>query len=336
VFFPGNPDVGKTTIACDLVARYTTGTKWPDESPNTVEPGEVLIMSAEDGAEDTLKPRLLAAGADVTKVHHVMGVRTKADDDKSVRMLALDQDMDTLRHHVEVNPQVGIIVIDPVTSYFGRADLNKEQEVRRILGPLKELCEETGVTLITLGHFNKRSDVGALHKVGGAVAMSGLPRAVWLFSKDPEKDGEYLMLLGKGNLSRKRSGLTYCFEQKQLSELSSNKALEGTVPFIAWGPPDARSADSVIETAGNPERKEENKAQRFLSEILANGRVLSAEVFESAKQAGIGRKAVLDAKKSLDIKSRQSGGVWYFVPPERPTAGAGETQKKERVRYDAL
>jgi DNA repair protein RadA/Sms len=303
--FSGNPDVGKTTVLCDIIARYTTGNNWGDGAVNACK-GEVALLAAEDGAADTLKPRLEAAGADCAAVHLLKGIASGTD--KRARMIALDTDLHAIEVYLLEHPQVGIVAIDPVSSYIGKADMNKEQELRRVLTPIAELAERTGVTFICLGHFSKRSDVSALHKVGGAVAMSGVSRATWLFSKNPETDGQYLMLLGKGNLTKKRTGLKYRIADKVLPT--------GETPFIAWQGIADTDADTAMDKLADPEEKAASRAQRFLQDYLTEPKS-SKSVFDAAEKHGLGRnrRALFDAKKRLGVEAKQTRDGWYWYPP---------------------
>jgi AAA domain len=303
--FSGNPDCGKTTVLADIIARYTTGRGYPDGAENAIEPGDVLMLIAEDDPGDTIKPRLMAAGADLSRVSYLKTVQVNHKSNKHERVLALDTDLTLLEKTLRDNPGIGLVTIDPITGYLGRADLNKEQELRRVLLPIKELCERTGVTFIGLGHFNKRSDVTALHKVGGAVAMSGVARAVWMFAKNPEVEGEYVMLLGKGNLTRKRTGMKYRFGDKVL--LGGIEA-----PFIAWQGETDGDADTLLTTSPDPGEKRQARAKRFLQDYLGEGPRLSDDIVTDGKKAGVSRSALFEAKKEMDITAEKLGGQWHW------------------------
>lgn len=59
----GEGGVGKSMLTCDLASRISRGDTLPDGG--IAPKGEVFFIGAEDGAEDTVRPRLDAAGADV-------------------------------------------------------------------------------------------------------------------------------------------------------------------------------------------------------------------------------------------------------------------------------
>src|ERR1700729_3916589 len=64
----GDPGLGKSFLALDLCARLSTGRPWPDGSA-TPGPAAAVYLNAEDGAEDTLGPRLRPLGADPASVY---------------------------------------------------------------------------------------------------------------------------------------------------------------------------------------------------------------------------------------------------------------------------
>lgn len=139
--YSGNPDGGKTTAAVDATAHATNGSDWPDGAKNTNGPMDVLFASAEDDPSDTLKPRLMAAGANLERVHLLKCVRLEKDAKKAERMFALDTDLDLLEGTLKRHPEIKLVTIDPVTNYLGRANVNREQELRAVLVPIKELAE---------------------------------------------------------------------------------------------------------------------------------------------------------------------------------------------------
>lgn len=296
--FFGNPDCGKTGVLCDILARFTNQTVFPDNT-SINDDGHVLFMSAEDDPEDTLRPRLEAAGAVLNKIHYVKGI-VEPNAKQSEREIALDRDLHMLEASLLQNPNIKIVAIDPISSYFGNADLNKEQNIRSVLGPIKKLAEKTKVTFLCVGHFNKRQDVGALHRAGGAVAMTGVARAVWLFMKDPEVDGQFLMLLGKGNLTRQRTGLKYTIASKDDSSI------------IIWQGADTRDADAVADTLKDPVERARTRAERFLRDIRVP--MLATEIESLAASLGIKIRTLNDAKKELNIQSEKRGKNWWWMP----------------------
>jgi putative DNA primase/helicase len=318
--FSGPPDCGKTTVLIDVIARYSTGRDYADGSPNTTEPGKVLMLIAEDDPADTIKPRLIAAEADVERVSYLKAVEIKQNAKKVERALALDQDLALLEAAIVQEPSIGLITIDPISSYLGKVDLNKEQELRRVLVPLKDLAERTGATIIGLGHFNKRADVSALGRVGGAVAMTGVPRAVWAFGKSPTEDDIFLMQRAKLNVGARKNGLRYRLGVKELAT--------GSTPFVDWAGDETRSADEILELERNPEGKRQDKAARFLASFLASGSRSSTDVLEAGSQQGISGTLCSKPRRNSVFQPNVSaaGGTGQKTPI--PGTGSSDFQGK--------
>src|SRR5690606_21177865 len=137
----GNPGLGKSQITAWLAARVTKGSSWPD-SHEITRLGDVLFLSAEDDAADTIKPRLVAADADVARCHILQAVTTKS----GKRGFDLSQDMERISNAVRsMQGNVRLVVIDPISAYLGRVDGNNNSEVRGLMMQLKDMAEEHDV-----------------------------------------------------------------------------------------------------------------------------------------------------------------------------------------------
>jgi hypothetical protein len=147
----GEPGAGKSQLSIAIIATVTTGGEWPcGEGRAPV--GNVIILSAEDGAADTIVPRLLAAGADIGRVHIVSAVRNP---DESRRVINLQYDLDLLERKIAKIGNVVLVVVDPVSSYLGKADSHKNSEVRSVLEPLSDMADCARVAILSITHFSK-------------------------------------------------------------------------------------------------------------------------------------------------------------------------------------
>ena len=223
----GNPDVGKSLVAIDTVARLTTGKEWFD-CPNENPISEALILAAEDDWSDTLCPRLVAAGADLTKVRWLK-LSCSDTDTSDVRELALDTDMKVLRDFLADHPAIHLVVIDPISSYLGNKKMNEEQSVRSVLTPLKNLADRFDVCVVAIMHLNKKVELDAIHRIGGATAFTGVARIVWMCAPKPVEDDEpksdeLYMVRVKGNIiARSTLGLSYRTDYTTLSSRAKMK-----------------------------------------------------------------------------------------------------------------
>lgn len=64
----GDPGLGKSTIMLDIGARVSTGSPMPDGDRSLDGAAGVVLLTAEDGIADTIRPRLEAAHADLDRV----------------------------------------------------------------------------------------------------------------------------------------------------------------------------------------------------------------------------------------------------------------------------
>jgi putative DNA primase/helicase len=170
---------GKSTILCDLTARTTTGSSWPDGAAATPT-GGVIILAAEDDVEDTLAPKLLAAGADLERIFVIRSVR---DEKQRRRGFNLQADLERLEAEIRRRGNIRLIIIDPVSSYLGPVDSHKNAEVRAVLEPLGEMAARLRVAIICNNHFTK-SGGNANNRVIGSVAFVNQARAAFIVTPD--------------------------------------------------------------------------------------------------------------------------------------------------------
>lgn len=317
--FAGDPGNGKSLTSVDLVARLTTGRAFCD-TQNHNAPMDALMLFCEDGAADTVKPRLVAAGADIARVGFLTGMKeTPENGEPHERAFRLDTDIKMLEGALEKNPEARLVVIDPITSYLGAKKMQVDQEVREALQPLGKLGDQTGVSFLLIAHNNKRGDVNALHRLMGAVAFSGVARAVWEFVPDEDEEygaGACAMLAVKMNIARKRDGLIFVVGEKPVDMRNDEGKLE-KVPtaFVDWKGPTKQTADGAIGMTSKRHSRE-NEAEGFLKSCLT-GPKPATEIYRAAEKAGISEMTLRRAKKKLNVDSSQIDGHWVWGLPKR-------------------
>jgi hypothetical protein len=335
----GDPDKGKSLITLYLASVVSTGGSFYDDD-KVVEPGEVVILSAEDDPEDTLVPRLKAAGADLSKIYLIHS--TIAEDERSKspkeRQVQLDSDVRELYKMLRDNPRIKLVIIDPVSSFLGKANMCREQEVRAALEPLRRAVGALGVTFVQVAHLNKNSETrSAIDRVGGAKAIVGLGRAAWLclpFPDDtdhPEEDVLTFVKL-KGNLApSKIGGLKYVVKTRPVEVFNKETDQHEMVeqPYIEWvGKTDGTAQSLLIDgpNSGSKESKTETKketkkadaAQKWLHTYMTE--IGGAETVEKIvwDAAGFGhtKRVIERAKKELGLETKRYGGPdWYWLVP---------------------
>src|SRR2546426_8997109 len=171
--FCGDAGVGKSFLTLDIAARTTRGIAWPG-STEVPEIGDVVLLSAEDGLADTIRPRIDAMGGDPSRI---WALRT----DQS---FSLDKDIPRLRNEVREHHAL-LVIIDPLTAYLGDVDSWKDAEVRSVLGPLAALADSEHVAIIGVMHPSKTQLQNAVHGAGRSVAFVAAPRMAYLVAEDP-------------------------------------------------------------------------------------------------------------------------------------------------------
>ena len=169
----GNPGLGKSQLTAWLASTTTQGSCWRDSDQNA-EIGEVIFLSAEDDAADTIKPRLIAAGANVSRCHILEAVNVHAvDGSVSKRGLDLSQDIERIGKAIESRKgNVRLVIIDPISAYLGKVDSNKNAEVRGLMMQLKVLAEQHDVAIVLITHNNKDDRKNPIDRVIGSIGMA--------------------------------------------------------------------------------------------------------------------------------------------------------------------
>ena len=305
----GDPGTGKSQLSVAIAAVISRGGEWPC-GEGRAPLGNVIIFSAEDGASDTIIPRLIAAGADRNRIHIVDAVGTEVGRRRGFNLQA---DLKLLEEKIAEIGDVRLIVIDPISSYMGKTDSHKNADVRAVLEPIAEMAERTRVAICSVTHFSKPNGgtaTKALHKVIGSIAFVAAARATFAVLEDPNNKDRRLFLHAKNNLSEPPQGLAFRLEQVIVGE--------GLVTSrVDWEPePITTTADEALAVDRGTSLAL-TEAECFLKALLAEGPVPSKQVDEEAQEAGIARATLRRAKASLGIKSDKDGmkGGWFCALP---------------------
>jgi len=306
----GDPGLGKSFLTLDIAARVTRGTPWPDDRGTPNAAGGVVLLGAEDGLADTIRPRLDAAGADVSRIVALQAVKvhdTETGAESSVPF-CITADLPALEQAIKRTTGCRLVVIDPITAYLGAVDSYKNAEIRAALAPLANLAEQYNVAVVAVTHLRK-SDGPAVYRAMGSLAFTAAARSVWAITKDKDDPTRRLMLPVKNNLGADVMGLAY-----RIQATSD----PGDVPVVAWEPnPVELSADDALSQ--DSDRTERDDAADFLREVLAAGSVKAKEVFKQAREAGISERTLRRAQRALGVKPTRAGygggGSWVWGLP---------------------
>lgn len=318
----GHPGTGKSQLTCALTAAVTTGGRWPDGT--TAPRGSVVMLSAEDDAADTVVPRLLAAGADLSRVHILQAVRDVSEDGRAVeRGVRLDRDVAVLGQTLAQLGDVVMVTIDPVTAYMGGTDTHRTSDVRAVLAPVEALAQREGVAVVAVSHLNKAGGAEALTRITGSLAFVAAARAAYLVVRDPEDETRRLLLAAKSNLAVEPPGLAYTVAGVAVTA----GGYEIPTSRVEWcaGTVDMRADEVLAQVTADPEaRSERDEAVEWLREALANGPQPRRELERQAKADGLHWRTVHRGAKVLSVTMSRSGfgagSIWAlpapFVPPD--------------------
>jgi putative DNA primase/helicase len=341
VLFTGKPDSGKSLSSLDVIARITTGRDWPDGSKNELPPSRVMVAFTEDDPNDTTAPRLIAAGADLSKVENIVGtmmeIKTRGKTSKKARKnLDLKRDCNILLEALKKSPDIALLVLDPISSFFGAgADQNKDADVRPLMDEIAKMCRKSGMTVIGIVHSNKKEGLDAVQRVSGASALAASSRAVWGFSKDKEDKGAYHMAHVKGNLAEDKSGLNYTIEGVSVITTSGE---ETSAPHIVWGTKLEEDADDLSAAERQNRDKKDSKLIQAKAIIRVQKYPLKLNEFYSAMESETGissdtlkrARAELCREGFITTVGKVTGreGYFWLRPSE---AGAIETEMEKRM-----
>jgi hypothetical protein len=282
----------------------------------------VIVLSAEDGAADTIVPRLMAAGADLSKVHIVSAVQT--GDGKGRRSFNLQADLQLLEKKIEEVRDIALVIVDPVSSYMGKTDSHKNADVRGVLGPVGEMADRMRIAVLSITHFAKTGAGGntkALHRFIGSIAFVADARAAFVVTEDPDDPDRKLILHAKNNLVSAPQGLAFRLQQKIVGD-PGNGIVASRVEWER--DPVTITADAAIAAGSGTEgRSAREEAMDFLKQALAQGPVDVTEINKQADALGISERTLKRARSDLGVRARRSGGLgsegeWVLLLPWAP------------------
>lgn len=309
----GDPGLGKSFLTLDVAARVSTGAGWPDRPNERREPGGVVLLSAEDGTADTVVPRLIAAGADRSRIAVLEGVHDRS----APRAFNFERDIEALGRAVRAVPGCVLVEIDPVSAYLGGVDSHKNADVRGLLAPLAALAAELGVAVVMVTHLNKSAGAPALYRTMGSLAFAAAARSAWAVAKDRSDPGRRLLLPMKNNLAADTGGLAF--------RLVAAEA--GSTPVVQWEaePVDSTAEEALAYEAPGERRSCVERAVDWLKDVLGSGPVPAQAVIAAAEAAGISGKTLDRAKGALGVVSRKTAvrGGWNWHLQECQSQGFG-------------
>ncbi len=285
----GDSGEGKTTALLQIIASLTTGREIVSakDDPPVREPVNVIYQTAEDGLGDTIKPRLVAAGADCSKVLVI---------DDSEKALTISDDR---LEEAIIRTGAKLVVLDPIQAYLGASvDMYRANEVRPVMSRIGTLAEEYGCAFVLIGHINKSEVMKAKHRGLGSVDFAAAARSVILCGR--VRDDPHVRVLAP-----LKSSLTY--EPTPVAfRLSQEYGFEWIGEYDI-------TPDELL--SGSSRGKKTKEATEFLKRKLEDGMMPSKELYDEAEAEGIRKKTLRNAMADLHTEAIRDGDKWYTALP---------------------
>ncbi len=211
----GDPGVGKSLIALNIAACVSAGHPMPDGTPGIQ--GGVILIAPEDGAADTIKPRLEAVGGDLTQVllldtMEIFDVKRMGIFDDP---FSLPRDLQDLEIIIK-RRNAKLVVLDPLMAVLGReVSASNDQGIREVLTPLAQLAERTKCAILIIRHLNKGNSPNSLYRGAGSIGIIGAARMGLIVVRDPNDEQRCILATTKNNLSKHASHLLYQIEENE-------------------------------------------------------------------------------------------------------------------------
>ena len=292
----GDPGEGKTTLVLKLAAALSRGLPLPCNDDKEYEPIHIIYQTAEDGIEDTIKPRLEKAGADCSMI------RVIDETDKELSMT------DDRLEQAIIETGARLIILDPIQAYIGATvDMHRANEIRPVLKHLGIIAEKHNCAIILIGHMNKASGSKSTYRGLGSIDIQATARSVLLVARLRDKPNIRIMAHDKSSLAPAGDAIGF--------EMTEDNGM------VCIGPYDI-TIDELLSGNEGRWKKKLDIAENFIKEYFGTNKVIpSNEIMMEAAKRSIKRNTLLSAKKKLGItsdkeKAEDGTNYWTWVMPE--------------------
>ena len=306
----GLPGKGKSQATLSMAAVISAGGAWPGND-GKADVGNVLILSAEDDASDTIVPRLEAAGADTCRIGILHSI---INGPNGVRSFDLSNDLEGLERLLEKMGGAALLIIDPISAYLGSIDSHSNAEVRAVLSPLADFAAKHNLAVIGITHLNKTDSDESMSRISGSGAFVAVARCCYLIAEDPQNPERRIMAPVKNNLGVDRIGYAFKIEPRTSVQGYGTTA-------VVWEPDSFEIHANDLVGAKVRGESQLDLASEFLSRVLADGSVEASRVKYLAESADLAWKTVLRAKEKLAVVSAKARGdkkSWLWSLPAEP------------------
>lgn len=292
----GDPGEGKTTLVLKLAAALSRGLPLPCDDDKEYEPIHIIYQTAEDGIEDTIKPRLEKAGADCSMI------RVIDETDKELSMT------DDRLEQAIIETKARLIILDPIQAYIGATvDMHRANEIRPVLKHLGIIAEKHNCAIILIGHMNKASGSKSTYRGLGSIDIQATARSVLLVARLRDKPNIRIMAHDKSSLAPTGDAIGF--------EMTEDNGM------VCIGPYDI-TIDELLSGNEGRGKKKLDIAENFIKEYFGSCKeIISNDILQEAARRGIKRNTLLSAKKKLGItsskaKTEDGTSYWTWLLPQ--------------------
>ena len=279
----GDPGEGKSTFMDNIAALLTRGKKMPDGF-RIPEPQSVVYQTAEDNLSDTVKPRMVAAGADCNRIAYIV------DEDMPLTL------EDARIEKVIQETQARLFILAPLQAYLSQdSDMFSAGRMRQQLKRLADIASKHKCAIVVIGHMNKASGEKNLYRGLGSIDIAAIARSVLMISRDRDNPSIRYMFPVKSSLAPEGTTIAFSFDPKSglrwIGQCQVDKS---------------RIKDYDIDDS------KKALARRIVLEMLGEHDAHSTDIINKLKLMGISERTIHSAKKELGVQSYRSDGVWYW------------------------
>lgn len=286
----GDPGQGKSWITCALAADLSAGRPLPGQKA-ALPPQRVLMLSAEDGLGDTVRPRVEAMAGNLGNIF--------VSDDNFILDSHGVKEMTDLMKSVSAT----IVFMDPIVAYLGsKVDMHRSNEVRSVMAAMAAAARESGTAIVAVRHLRKGGSDGkvgkAIYSGIGSIDFTAAVRSVMQVQET--KGGTKFLYHAKHNLTPKGESLAYRLVDDRL---------EWTGPLTVEEESTRKVSQKSLRVA---------EAEEFLVAVLKDGPVASVEVEKFAAAAGIAQQTLQRAKKGVAFSRKGPEGWYWYLEGQQP------------------
>ena len=289
----GDPGIGKSWVSLAIATGVSLGKGLP--MSEAMDPANVLLASAEDGLADTIRPRLDAMGADVTKIHAVKGALDFSNDGLAI----LEGYIEALRPT--------LVVIDPLVAYIGaKVDMHRANETRAVMARVADLADRHSLAVLAVRHLTKHGATNPIYRGLGSIDFVAASRSQLIAGCDSEDESKRGIVHVKSNLAQKGGAVGYRIADDEFYWTGESD--------LTW--------QRILATEDTGGKSALDEATEFLRDELAAGPTEVKEIERDADAAGINLRTLRRARESIGVKvkrqgepGRRGGGRWVWELP---------------------